>query len=61
MDRLTIVSHDRFQEIIDEANKPDSIIRTGVVIGKDIPGEKTQVVVVESEIENRISPQPGGD
>lgn len=61
VDRLTIVSHDRFQEIIDEANKPDSIIRTGVVIGKDIPGEKTQVVVVESEIENRISPKPGGD
>ena len=33
VDRLTIVSHDHFQEIIDEANKPDSIIRTGVVIG----------------------------
>src|SRR6266550_4260958 len=26
VDRLTIVAHDRFQEIIDEANKPDSII-----------------------------------
>ncbi|MCH8986162.1 MAG: flagellar basal body P-ring protein FlgI [Acidobacteria bacterium] len=61
VDRLTIVSHDRFQEIIDEANKPDSIIRTGVVIGKDIPDEKAKVVVVESEIENRISPKADGD
>src|SRR5450759_2218917 len=42
VDRLTIVSHDRFQEIIDEANRPDSIIRTGVVIGKDIPDKKSQ-------------------
>ena len=55
VDRLTIVSHDKFQEIIDEANKPDSIIRTGVIIGKDIPDEKTQVVVIESQIENKIA------
>ncbi len=61
VDRLTIVSHDRFQEIIDEANRPDSIIRTGVVIGKDIPDEKAKVVVVESEIENRISPKADGE
>ena len=27
VDRLSIVAHDRFQEIIDEANKPDSAIR----------------------------------
>jgi len=27
VDKLTIVAHDRFQEIVDEANKPDSIIR----------------------------------
>ncbi len=61
VDRLTIVSHDKFQEIIDEANKPDSIIRTGVVIGRDIPDEKTQVLVVEPEIMNRISPRPDGN
>ncbi len=47
IDRLTIVSHDRFQEIIDEANRPDSIIRTGVIIGRDIPIEKSKVVVAE--------------
>ena len=44
VDRLTIVSHDRYQEIIDESNKADSIIRTGVIIGKDI-SEKIQKVV----------------
>lgn len=27
VDRLTIVAHDRFQEIIDEANRPDSSVR----------------------------------
>ncbi len=47
VDRLTIVSHDRFQEIIDEANRPDSIIRTGVVIGRDIPLQHSTVVVAE--------------
>jgi type III restriction enzyme len=27
VDRLNIVAHDRFQEIVDEANRPDSIVR----------------------------------
>jgi len=27
VDRLTIVAHDKFQEIVDEANNPDSVIR----------------------------------
>ncbi|MBI5410421.1 MAG: DEAD/DEAH box helicase family protein [Nitrospirae bacterium] len=55
VDRLTIVSHDKFQEIIDEANRPDSIIRTGVVIGKDIPERGTRPLVVESELVSRIA------
>jgi type III restriction enzyme len=51
VDRLTIVSHDHFQEIIDHANDPNSIIRAGVVIGKDIPeiGKKTVIVVPRFE------------
>jgi type III restriction enzyme len=57
VDRLTIVSHDRFQEIIDEANKPDSIIRTGVVIGKDIPDRDQKVVEVAPIVLGKI----GGD
>lgn len=55
VDRLTIVSHDKFQEIVDHANDPNSIIRTGVVIGRDIPGEGKKAVVVESKFEQIIS------
>lgn len=55
VDRLTIVSHDRFQEIIDHANDPNSIIRTGVIIGKDIPEAGKKAVIVESEFENIIA------
>jgi type III restriction enzyme len=55
VDRLTIVSHDRFQEIIDNANDPNSIIRTGVIIGKDIPEAGKKAVIVESEFEKIIS------
>jgi type III restriction enzyme len=58
VDRLTIVSHDRFQEIIDEANDPNSIIRTGVVIGRDIPDKDITVVQVTSLLEERASANP---
>jgi len=47
VDRLTIVSHDRFQEIIDEAENPDSVIKRGIVIGRDIPDEHTAVVTIQ--------------
>jgi type III restriction enzyme len=47
VDRLTIVSHDRFQEIVDHANDPASIIRTGIVIGRDIPDIPTKAVTIE--------------
>lgn len=62
VDRLTIVSHDRFQEIVDAANEPDSIIRSGVVIGRDIPTTQQQVVIVEPAIVQRVtgSPAPAG-
>jgi type III restriction enzyme len=55
VDRLTIVSHDKFQDIIDHANDPNSIIRTGVVIGRDIPSDGKKAVVVESQFEKIIS------
>ena len=43
VDRLNIVAHDRFQEIIDEANKPDSAIRLEKVIIE--PAEQHQKLV----------------
>lgn len=46
VDRLNIVAHDRFQEIVDEANKPDSAIRLTQVIldpAKDLQPTKTVI------------------
>jgi type III restriction enzyme len=58
VDRLTIVSHDKFQEIVDHANDPNSIIRCGVVIGKDIPETGRKAVEVKSTFEQIISASP---
>ncbi len=55
VDRLTIIAHDKFQEIIDEANNPNSIIRSGVVIGRDIPDERREAVTVNPVFINRVS------
>ena len=55
VDRLTIVAHDRFQEIIDAANNPDSVIRTGVIIGRDVAKEKREAVTVEPKIMEELA------
>jgi type III restriction enzyme len=55
VDRLTIVSHDRFQDIVDHANDPDSIIRKTVVIGEDIPEEGKKAVSVASGFESMLT------
>lgn len=47
VDTLTIVSHDKFQEIVNDAKRPDSIIRRGIIIGTDIPAEGLRAVTVE--------------
>lgn len=54
VDRLTIVAHDHFEEIINDANRPDSVIRTGVVIGRDIAVERKQTIEVKSVLETII-------
>jgi type III restriction enzyme len=55
VDRLTIVAHDKFDAIINEANKPNSIIRSVIRIGKDINlvGKKA-VTVTNTAIEQLI-------
>jgi type III restriction enzyme len=60
VDRLTIVAHDRFQEIIDQANNPNSIIRTGVVIGRDIPTDRRETVVIPPVLDTQIAPPATG-
>jgi type III restriction enzyme len=56
VDKLTIVAHDRFQEIIDEANKPDSIIRRENIITIDETelARQKEVITVTSRIEDEI-------
>jgi type III restriction enzyme len=49
VDTLTIVAHDKFQEIIDEANKPDSIIRKENIITID-PQEFSQPKTIVTSI-----------
>ncbi|WP_412057395.1 DEAD/DEAH box helicase [Bartonella sp. DGB2] len=50
IDRLTIIAHDRFQEIVDKANDPNSIIKKHIEIGDggDVPREKSQIITVPS-------------
>lgn len=56
VDRLTIIAHDKFQEIVDEANRPESPIRMEtVIVGKDIPTEAPTAVVIPSNIELQLN------
>jgi len=57
VDRLNIVAHDRFQEIIEEANKPDSVIHrslTQVVLEPSSNFQKTATVIAQPAIEQAI-------
>src|SRR4030095_8817483 len=47
VDRLNIVAHDRFQEIVDEANKPDSPLRLQAV-EVTLEDLERKVVTIES-------------
>ncbi|HBE77678.1 MAG TPA: type III restriction endonuclease subunit R [Firmicutes bacterium] len=56
VDKLTIVAHDKFQAIIEEANKPDSIInRQNIIVidPEEYQGTK-EVVTVQSLVEQRL-------
>lgn len=58
VDRLTIVAHDRFDDIIQEASDTKSIIRTGIVIGKDIDFKPKKALEIHSNLESIITGQP---
>ncbi|WP_455864409.1 DEAD/DEAH box helicase [Pantoea agglomerans] len=62
VDRLTIIAHDRFQEIIDRANEDDSIIKKILYIGDNddetgIPEHKPKQVIVPSLAETLLGRQ----
>lgn len=62
VDRLTIVSHDKFQEIIDEASRGDSILKLGlVIVGKDVPDRHSKAVAVPSNLEQKLIGTPIDD
>ncbi|MEO8561664.1 MAG: type III restriction endonuclease subunit R, partial [bacterium] len=59
VDRLNIIAHDKFQEIVDEANKPDSAIRLQrVILEPEQLGEKTETVVSQSQLASLLGFQP---
>lgn len=54
--RLNIVAHDKFQEIIDEANRSDSVIRLQqVILDPEKDFQKTKTVVAQSNIEQQFN------
>lgn len=59
VDRLNIVAHDRFQEIIDEASKSDSAIRLqALVIDPGQLGLKTVTLVSQSQLAIKLGLLP---
>ena len=56
VDKLTIVAHDKFQEIVDAANRPDSIIRKENIITIDTEelNRPKEVITVVSSIEHTM-------
>ena len=59
VDRLNIVAHDRFQEIIDEAGRSDSPIRMqSVVLDADQLRQRTATVVSQSRLATRLGFRP---
>ena len=61
VDRLSIVAHDRFQEIIDEAKKADSPIRMkSVVLDPEDLAKPTKTVIAPPNLESKLGIRPAG-
>ena len=59
VDRLSIIAHDKFQEIIDEASRPGSIIKMQqIILGPEDVEQKTATVVSESNLKAKLGFQP---
>lgn len=61
IDRLSIVAHDRFQDIVDEANREDSPIRMKqIILEPEGRSEKMTTVVTKSNLDNMLTDtEPG--
>jgi type III restriction enzyme len=59
VDRLNIIAHDKFQDIIDEANRSDSQIRLQqVILEPETLGQKNVTVVSQSQLATQLGLQP---
>jgi type III restriction enzyme len=59
VDTLSIVAHDRFQEIVDEANRPDSQIHLkAIVMDSGELDQKTRTVVSQSQLATKLGIVP---
>ncbi|MBS4082866.1 MAG: DEAD/DEAH box helicase family protein [Rhizobiales bacterium] len=58
VDRLNIVAHDRFQEIVEEANNPNSTIRLQQVVLNPDQLQKTVTVVSQSQLAAKLGLKP---
>lgn len=59
VDRLNIIAHDKFQEIINEANRPDSAIHLKeVILDDDDFGQKTATIVSQSQLATKLGLKP---
>lgn len=63
IDRLTVIAHDRFDDVIKAAKEPDSIVSMKAVTigeGGDIPETKSTLVEAKSKIEVILTGETGG-
>ncbi len=59
VDRLNIIAHDKFQEIINEANRPDSAIHLQALVLDDNDfGQKTETLVSQSQLATKLGLKP---
>lgn len=59
VDRLNIVAHDKFQEIVDEANRPDSQIRMQtVVLDPNELESRKKTVISQSTLDSQLGAAP---
>ncbi len=59
VDRLNIIAHDKFQEIIDEAGRPSSQLQLQqLILAPETLQQKTVTVVSQSQLSNKLGFQP---
>jgi type III restriction enzyme len=61
VDRLSIVAHDKFQEIVDEARRDDSVIQLrSIVLDPENLAQKPRTVIAPPTIETMLGIKPNG-